>query len=323
MTASSHTTQTRSASMHRNRLITAALATATAAGLSALTGVQAPAASAEIPITAGDGGIVEQTCGTTPVQIRVDSANATGGKVCFGLVKDSGWVAVNITGSYGVVNNLTVPVTVAFKLPNGAVYWSTNVNPGEVKTVDVNRSGSTVVELQVSPVTSPTGPSTGQLTPGTEQPTVVSLRNAASTTTPRVLRVSWSGVVSDVINRNSGFTDRLDASFIVTPGLSNTECVSLESAAYPGVFLQTTDGTTPTVTVSSTPDATAATWCATAVSSPATSVRLISAADQRYALSTTTAGAVSVTTTRAADSAWFVDQGLAYPGTTTGTTTGK
>ncbi|MFD5869438.1 AbfB domain-containing protein [Corynebacterium sp. NPDC060344] len=274
-------------------------------------------ASATVPVTAGDGGIVEEQCGETPVHIRVDSADVPGRSACFGLKKESGWIALNITGSYGVVNNLTVPVNVSFKLPNGAVYWSVTVDPGKVKTIDVNRGGSTVVELQVAPVGSPSGPGNGSLVPtlSGENDNVVSLRSSRRESFGAYLRVGWSGVYAETMSRNSGFTDRIDASFRVVEGLSNIGCISLESAAYPGTYLEAVDVVAGAgLRVSAEPRATYATWCVSPVAVPPTGQRLVSAVDQRFAISTDGEGRVSMTTTRAVDSVWFADQALAFPG---------
>lgn len=76
-----------------------------------------------VTILDGDGGIVEEQCGIQPHQVRVDSSSLSSFSACFGLAKPTGWAAMSLTGSYGVVNNLTVAVNVAFKLPDGAVYW--------------------------------------------------------------------------------------------------------------------------------------------------------------------------------------------------------
>ena len=267
--------------------------------------------------TAGDGGLTEQNCDASAEQVRVDSFDVAGVSACYGLTAASGWVAVNITGSYGVINELSSPVSVAFKLPDGAVYWQATVAPGEVHSIDVDRNGSTVVELQVSPVSSPNGPSTGDLTPGPDDDgndNVVSLRSAGNRVSGQVARISWNGVVNASLTRNSGFTDRLDGSFIVTDALDGSECISLESAAYPDTYLHTTSANG--VAASVDPDPAAATWCATDASSPVTGKYLASATDQTRVLTTGTAtnGSLTTTTTRNAESAWFVDTALAYPG---------
>ncbi|HIW95880.1 MAG TPA: hypothetical protein H9867_05270 [Candidatus Corynebacterium gallistercoris] len=110
-------------------------AVAFVAGLSATSAAQA---DDTVAILAGDGGIVEEKCGTQPQQIRIDSSSLSSFSACFSLAKPTGWAALNLPGSYGVVNNLTVAVDVAFKLPDGTVYWQDTVGPGQVKSVDVN-----------------------------------------------------------------------------------------------------------------------------------------------------------------------------------------
>ena len=142
----------------------------------------------------GDGGLVEQTCGASREQVRVDSGSAAGMAACFGLTAPTGWVAVNIIGSYGVVNNLTVPVAVAFKLPDGAVYYQITIPPGQTRSVGVDRR-STVVELQVSPVATSVGASTGNLTPSSpESENHVSLRSAGRNSASQFMRISWAGM---------------------------------------------------------------------------------------------------------------------------------
>lgn len=269
-------------------------------------------ADESIDILAGDGGIIEQVCGVQPEQIRVDSSSLSRFSACFALTKPTGWAAMNITGSYGVVNNLHVPVNVAFKLPDGAVYWQDTVEPGQVKSVDVNSAGSTIVELHVSPVDTSTGSSTATLIPGTTAtPNYVSLRSASTTTPGRVVRVTWSGATTASLTRNSSFLDRLDGSFLVTQGLSDPGCVSLQSAAYPGMYLQASSSSS--FSLSSSPQPARATWCVNPAASPVTSTRLVWAADRTKALAVTRQGILTLGAIESADSRWFSDQALARP----------
>lgn len=283
--------------------------------LAAAAGVAiAPAVHADetVAILAGDGGIVEQQCGVQPQQIRVDSSSLSSFSACFALTKPTGWAAMSLSGSYGVVNNLTVPVDVAFKLPDGAVYWQDTVAPGQVKSVDVNNAGSTIVELHVSPVATSNGASTATLTPGTTAtPNYVSLRSASPTSPGRIVRVTWSGATTTALTRNSSFLDRLDGSVLVTEGLSDPGCVSLQSAAYPGMYLQATSPTS--FSLSLAPTAANATWCANPATTPVTSTRLVWAADRTKALAITSQGTLSLGTVDSADSTWFSDQALARP----------
>lgn len=309
-------TRTRTAA---KRGLFAAITTVAATGLAMTAGgTVAAAPSVSVMSTkASDGGLSEKTCNASSPQVRVDSFDVPGMAACYELTAASGWVAVNITGSYGVVNNLTSPVSVAFKLPDGAVYWQATVAPGEVHSIDVDRNGSTVVELQVSPVSSPNGPSTGELTPGPDadgNDNVVSLRSAGNRVAGQVARINWSGVVNSPLTRNSGFTDRLDGSFKVVDALDGSGCISLESAAYPDTYLHTTTGSG--VAASINPDPTAATWCATDAATPVTGKYLASATNQSRVLTTGTATnrPLTTTTTRNVESAWFVDTALAFPG---------
>ncbi|KAB3523275.1 hypothetical protein GC425_01810 [Corynebacterium sp. zg254] len=273
-----------------------------------------PAATAEeaVSILAGDGGIITEHCGARAEQVRVDSSSLGSLSACFALVRPTGWAAMHLTGSYGLVNNLTVPVSVAFKLPDGAVYWQATVQPGQVSSVDVNNAGSTIVELHVSPVATSTGASTASLTPGTPgAPNYVSLRSASPATFGRVARVSWLGATTSDLTRNSSFPDRLDGSFLVTTGLSDPACISLESAAYPGTYLQATSRAS--VSLSAHPTPAHATWCAIPDSSVVTSTRLVWAADRSTALAVTPGGGLGLAAVNSADSRWFSDQALARP----------
>ena len=261
---------------------------------------------------AGDGGLVERTCGTTREQVRVDSTSVAGMSACFTLTAPTGWVAVNITGSYGVVNNLTTPISVAFKLPNGAVYFQQVIQPGQVKSVDVDRRGSTIVELQVTPVTTPNGASTATLTPSRQTPNYVTFRSAGRINPGQVMRLSWSGVKLSPLDRNSGFNDRLDASFKVVPALDSSQCISLESAAYPGTYL--TMNTNGTVAALTNPDTRAATWCPTAAETTPTGVFLANATNQTRILTADANATVTTATNRTTESVWFTDQALALPG---------
>lgn len=308
------------------RGILAAITTVAATGLAMGAGGTALAAPSASPgpslmsTKAGDGGLETKTCNASSPQVRIDSFDVPGTSACYELTAASGWVAVNITGSYGVINNLTSPVSVAFKLPDGAVYWQATIAPGEVHSIDVNRGGSTVVELQVSPVSSPNGPSTGNLTPGPDadgNDNVVSLRSAGNRVSGQVARINWNGVITSPLTRNSGFTDRLDGSFKVVRALDGSGCISLESAAYPDTYLHATTGNGSNgVAASINPDPTAATWCATDAATPVTGKYLASAADQSRVLSPSAATnrALTTTTNRNAESAWFVDTALAFPG---------
>ncbi|MBC2682345.1 AbfB domain-containing protein [Corynebacterium anserum] len=274
----------------------------------------ASAAQADIPvkILAGDGGIVQEQCGKQPQQIRVDSSSVSTFSVCFALTKPTGWAAMNLTGSYGVVNNLTVDVNVAFKLPDGAVYWQDAVHPGQAKSIDVNNAGSTIVELQVIPVATNNGASSATLIPGTDDaPNYVSLRSASAAASGRTVRVTWAGVTTTPLSRNSSFLDRLDGSFLVAKGLSDPACVSLESAAYPGMYLQATSPTD--FSLSSTPSASHATWCPNPATTPVTSTRLVWATDRTKALAITSQGSLVLGAVDSADSRWFTDQALARP----------
>ncbi|VZH84441.1 hypothetical protein [Corynebacterium rouxii] len=184
------------------------LASVIAAGVS----ISPAVAETSVDITAGDGGIVQKDCATGVEYVRVDSSGLENSKACFFLTKPTGWVAVNITGSYGIVNRLKVPVSVAFKLPDGQVYWQRVIEPGKLQSIDVDNNLSTVVEIQVTPVATSAGAATGDLTINTANPHVVSLRSAGRNAAGKTLRLSWAGVELTSLDRNSGFNDRPPAS---------------------------------------------------------------------------------------------------------------
>ncbi|AKK03958.1 AbfB domain-containing protein [Corynebacterium epidermidicanis] len=263
-----------------------------------------------VTIFDGDGGLVQQPCNAAGEQIRIDSSSFTTMSVCFGLTRPTGWIATHITGSYGVVNNLKVPAHIAFKLPDGAVYWQETVDPGKVATIDVARTGSTVVEIQVTPVSTNTGPATGTLTASTDAaPNYVSFRSANQVTSGTVMRVTWNGIGATTLDKNSAFTDRLDGTFKVVKGLDGSACVSLESASYPGAYLTAVSNTT--LALSNTPAAARATFCPVATS-PTSAQQLRLAADQTKALALS-GSAVTLASTSSPTAAWFVDSGLARP----------
>ncbi|MEK0128754.1 AbfB domain-containing protein [Corynebacterium marquesiae] len=277
-------------------------------------GLATSPALAETPvnITAGDGGLVQKDCATGAEYVRIDSSELENSKACFFLTKPTGWVAVNITGSYGVVNRLKVPVSVAFKLPDGDVYWQRVVEPGKIQSTDVGNNRSTVVEMQVTPVATSTGAGTGDLSVDTANPHVISMRSAGRYAGGKILRLSWAGVELSSIDRNSGFNDRLDASFKVVPARDGSQCLSLEAAAYPGVFL--TMHSNGSVAVQSNPNAKGATWCPASVAETPTGTRLASALNQNRVLTASGTQKVATTTSRTSESVWFIDQGLALPG---------
>ncbi|VZH83987.1 AbfB domain-containing protein [Corynebacterium rouxii] len=192
------------------------------------------------------------------------------------------------------------------------MYWQETVEPSKVATIDVGRFGSTVVEIQITPVTTSIGPATGTLTPSTDTaPNYISLRQATAPTAGRILRVNWNGITTTTMDRNSSFTDRLDGSFKAIPALDGSSCISLESAAYPGTYL--TAPTATTLAVSHTPIPNRATWCPTTVATPATAQQLRLAADQTKTLAVNATGAVSLASTTTTGTAWFVDTALAHP----------
>lgn len=284
------------------------LASIIAAGVS----VSPALAETSVDIEAGDGGLVQKDCATGSEYVRVDSSELESSKACFFLTKPTGWVAVNIAGSYGIVNRLTVPVSVAFKLPNGQVYWQRVIEPGKLQSIDVDNQLSTVVEIQVTPVATAAGAATGDLTIDTTNPNVVSLRTAGRIAAGKVLRLSWAGIELSDLDRNSSFNDRLDASFKVVPARDGSQCVSLEAAAYPGVYLTMhSDGS---VVVQSNPNAQGATWCPSDVADTPTGTRFASALNQSRVLTASGTQGVGTTTSRTSESVWFVDQGLALPG---------
>ncbi|CAB0910184.1 hypothetical protein FRC0419_01568 [Corynebacterium diphtheriae] len=284
------------------------LASVIAAGVS----ISPAVAETSVDITAGDGGIVQKDCGTSPEYIRVDSASLPGSRACFFLINPTGWIALNITGSYGVVNELHVPVSVAFKLPDGDVYWQRIIKPGGVQNIDVDRHGSTVVELQVTPVATSSGAATGDLSTNSDETNVVSIRSAGRNAAGKIVRISWTGIELSQLDRNSAFNDRLDASFKVVPALDGSQCVSLEAAGYPGVYL--TMQSNGTVSAQSSPSPRGATWCPSTVTETPTGTRLVSALNQTRFLATYGTQGVTTTTTQSPESVWFIDQALALPG---------
>lgn len=277
-------------------------------------GLIAPPAAADtaVDITSGDGGLVQRDCASGGEYLRVDSSELQNSKACFYLTRPTGWVAVDITGSYGIVNRLKVPVAVAFKLPEGDVYWQRTVDPGTIQSIDVDNNRSTVVEIQVTPVATSTGAATGDLSVNPDSPNVVSLRSAGRNAPARTLRLSWSGIGLSTLDRNSGFNDRLDASFRVVPARDGSRCISLEAAGYPGVYLSMQAG--GEVTMEANPNPQAATWCPSDVAETPTGTRLAPALDQSRALIASGAKSVSTTSAPTSESVWFVDQALALPG---------
>lgn len=268
------------------------------------------ASAAEVDtLKKGDGGIVAQPCGEGAAQIRIDSADASDYSECFALVKEAGWLSLRITGSYGVANNLTIPVAVAFKLPDGAVYWSTVVEPGEIRSIDVNNSMSTVVELQAGVLPPPHGGSTEELAGSKSGKTqIVSFRDPTS---GHYLRSSWLGFRLDPLTRNSQFEDRLDAAFVVREGKSDPACFSFELGSSPGTFLMV-DTSGQRLVARTQVEAQAATWCPSNVTSPPTGIRLVNQSDQRLVISRTD-NTVTVSPDRSSSSVWFVDAALAQP----------
>ena len=94
--------------------------------------------------------------------------------------------------------------------------------------------------------------------------------------------------------------------------LDSSQCISLESAAYPGTYL--TMNTTGAVSALTNPDTRAATWCPTAAETTPTGIFLANATNQTRILTAGANPTVTTATNRTTESVWFTDQALALPG---------
>ncbi|BAM26467.1 hypothetical protein CULCOIPH002_08710 [Corynebacterium ulcerans] len=258
-------------------------------------------------------GIEEQPCAFGAKQVRVDTSYSTGPK-CFGFVNSSGARVVSVSDAYGVFNRTEFPAKVTFKLPHGQVYWQEIIPAGGLKTLDVERARSEVVEIQYGEVSGLYRKGDGNLFPGS----AVSLRiSRPHTLLGDVLRFTdelvVGGIGLDSISLDSPFADRLDASFIVRSGLNDSSCISLEVAGYPGVYLVSEKGS---VNKRFAPPPDAATWCVSQNENGQSQLKPKN--DASKAMGVTLDGRISLVTPGKrflgpwADS-WIVDPALAVP----------
>ncbi|WP_143336574.1 AbfB domain-containing protein [Corynebacterium pacaense] len=209
---------------------------------------------------------------------------------------------------YGIYNRSASDVAVAFRLPEGNVFWQETIAAGAVRTLDVDRARSRVIEMVVGTPSATSGQGQGIIQEGS----AVSFYNSAFLSQGTLgFDVFDDKAKLKSVNQNSGFEDRLDASFVVRAGLSDPSCVSLQSASYPGVYLQAAAATAGGVVRTSSPVANRATWCVTEVNS--TQVRLRLADGTGRWLENTGLGSVGLKSNSSNSGLWRLDRGLADP----------
>ncbi|MBZ8177518.1 hypothetical protein GP475_01340 [Corynebacterium poyangense] len=260
------------------------------------------AAAAPLAVEHGDGGLVSASCDNSHAQVRIDAKDAPGMAWCFELVRVSGWVSLEATGSYGVTNTLSQPVRVAVKHPTGQVYWQVVVPPGGVAPVLVSGQTSVVVELASGPLGGPTGPSTSTFAEGRQ----VSLRNTA---TQKVLMSTWSGVSVGQVNRDSSFTTRVQATWLVTRARDVSGCFMLTKPEDPQISLRV-EGAEVVAKVGDSQGGNG-TWCVVSGETPS-SIRLINQAHPTMALGVDKNGSPGLVGVQDGGSEWFVDDALAW-----------
>ncbi|BAV24458.1 MULTISPECIES: AbfB domain-containing protein [Corynebacterium] len=273
--------------------------------LSALTAVAVlvtPAVAAED----GDGGIAATTCNYGRAQIQLDTSNP-GGSVCFETT-GTGWIRTDIEKVYGVYNRSSFDVVIAFRLVEGSVFWQETIKAGTVRTLDVDRSRSRVIEMMVGTPSSTSGQGQGVIEDGAS----VSFYQSGFLSSGTLgFDVFDDKAKLKSVGQNSGFEDRLDASFVVQPGLSDDSCVSFQSAAYPGMYLQAAAASGGGVIRTMNTVANRATWCVTHASS--TQVRLQVADGTGRWLENDILGSVTLRTASSNNGLWRLDRGLADP----------
>ncbi len=206
----------------------------------------------------GTGSVVQSECSFDKSQLRIDTSSPEG-TVCFDIL-GPGWLRVDVGEVYGAFNNSEFPVKLAFRNNENSVFWQESISAGDVRTLDVDRRRSRVVEIVVGESeTSVDAP--GKLIEGSA---VSFTRNAGITGITGLAALGFdpgATMASAVsINKTSAFEDRLDATFIVRAPLASGDenCFSFESASYPGAFL-----TAQAIQVQRRFDSSAenATWC--------------------------------------------------------------
>lgn len=279
------------------RWLTGALASLTIA-----TALTTPATAQTI--TDGDNGIVEKACDFRASQIQLDTSSRTG-PTCFETT-GTGWARMNVGEVYGVYNRSEYPVTIAFRLPEGQVFWQETIAAGSVRTLDIDRSRSRVIEMIIGSVASSTGQGSGILQTG--ESVTFSRRHVL---TPGALGFDVFGDNAQLrpYGVNSGFEDRLDATFILQPGLSDPSCFSLETANYTGVYLTADVSGAVARQVSPQPDK--ATWCFTEVDG--NKVRIQIADGTGRWLENILFRSVSLERSSSDSGIWSLDAGLADP----------
>lgn len=234
-------------------------------------------------------------CSLAKPQLQIDISRRPGA-MCFSIA-GPGHISIDIPGAYGVFNRTDLEVKVAFRLDQGAVYWQETVPAGAVRTVDVDRRRSRVIELSVGASGQPVPASIADgnlmsfwsnghvlgFSPGSDQPELLS------------------------VDFSSDFEDRLDSTFYSRS--TGDGCFRFESAFYPGVFLAV--GQYNILERNSQARIERSTWCSTEV---AGGTRLGTRIDGRTMwISRGLFGSLTLSSSQASAIVWHSTEGLGNP----------
>ncbi|MFE9751170.1 AbfB domain-containing protein [Saccharothrix saharensis] len=184
--------------------------------------------------------VVPSTLTGVAATVRQVVTRTTGGKVHVTVVNPTGTpveTQVDVTGATGVAGTATV--TTLTGDPNGR---NSINNPNAIAPTTTTRAAgasfahtfpaNSVVVLTLST----TGGATPLLPTGG-----VSLRSTTPGFTDRSVRHQNNLAVTSVVGSSSTAADKLDASFVLRPGLAGTGCYSFESRNAPGSYLRQSD----------------------------------------------------------------------------------
>ncbi|MEU0559636.1 AbfB domain-containing protein [Dactylosporangium sp. NPDC006015] len=166
------------------------------------------------------------------------ATRTTGGAVAVTVVNRSGSTVdtqVNVTGAASVGGTATVTTLTgdpngrnSITSPTAIVPVTTTRGAGPSFTHTFPANSVTVIQLST----------TGGATPVLPVGQGVSLRVTTPGYTDRTLRHQSNLAVTSVIAAGSSAADKLDASFVLRPGLAGAACYSLEARDFPGQYLR-------------------------------------------------------------------------------------
>lgn len=261
----------------------------------------APASGATV-----EWGASQQPCSLAKKQIHIDTSSRDGA-ICFDVAHPS-FIRLDVTQAYGVRNRTDFDVSVAFRINEGAVFWQETLRPNGLRTLDVDRKRTRVIELMVGDP----GVLSAPQSPGVDK--LVSIAQEADGKWQYVgMNAGDDRARIQRLSLGSSFEDRLDATFKIRPALdrNQTTCFSLESVSYPGSYL-TIDTPLGAVARKVAPQPQSATWCFDETGTGSYKLRG-SYAGRNFWLQKTILGTVQALPSQSDRDKWVLHDGLGDP----------